>query len=297
MRHKTTLEQWNTLAMIERAGSIQQAAQLLNKSHTTLIYAIRKLEQQLGVTLLQLQGRKTVLTAHGKSLLRKALPMLEQAKDLELIGQQLAQGMESEIRISIDHLCDKRWLYTPLKHFLANNKATSVQIIETSLSSTRAAVVEQQVDIALINIPIKDHLAQAFGAITMLPVVAKNHPLAKLPSVSLDHLTAETQIVIRDLGKIEKQEQNVGWLKSHQRITVDNFDHALGAVQEGLGFCRVPSHLLAQQAHSDLVALPLQYADSYQVPIHISLPKKDKTAKAALHFYKMLMEAASQRNA
>jgi DNA-binding transcriptional LysR family regulator len=51
MRLKTTLDQWQTLHEIDRAGSIQAAALLLNKSHTTLIYSLRKLEDQLGVSL------------------------------------------------------------------------------------------------------------------------------------------------------------------------------------------------------------------------------------------------------
>lgn len=55
MRLKTTLDQWQTLYEIDRAGSIQAAALQLNKSHTTLIYALRKLEDQLGVSLVQVK--------------------------------------------------------------------------------------------------------------------------------------------------------------------------------------------------------------------------------------------------
>ena len=72
MRLKTTLEQWLTLFEIDRAGSIQAAAAALNKSHTTLIYAVRKLEEQLGVPLLKVEKRRAILTDDGKSLLRRA---------------------------------------------------------------------------------------------------------------------------------------------------------------------------------------------------------------------------------
>jgi len=88
MRLKTTLDQWQTLYEIDRAGSIQAAALQLNKSHTTLIYALRKLEDQLGVTLVQVEGRRAVLSEDGKSLLRRASSMLEQARELELISEE-----------------------------------------------------------------------------------------------------------------------------------------------------------------------------------------------------------------
>ncbi len=72
MRLKTTLDQWLTLHEINRSGgSIQAAATQLNKSHTTLIYAVKKLEEQLGISLVHVKGRKAVLTDDGQSLLRR----------------------------------------------------------------------------------------------------------------------------------------------------------------------------------------------------------------------------------
>ena len=107
MKLKTTLDQWNTLLEVDKAGSFQAAATQLHKSHTTLIYAINKLEHQLGVSLVRIQGRRAVLTDEGKSLLRRATPMLEQARGLEVISTQLAQGIEAEITVTIDHLCNR----------------------------------------------------------------------------------------------------------------------------------------------------------------------------------------------
>ncbi len=60
MRLKTTLDQWQTLYEIDCAGSIQAAALQLNKSHTTLIYALRKLEDQFAACLLKDAGRRIV---------------------------------------------------------------------------------------------------------------------------------------------------------------------------------------------------------------------------------------------
>ncbi len=93
MRTKSTLEQWNTLAEVERCGSIQAAAQSMNKSHTTLLYSIKKLETQLGVSLVELKGRRTVLNENAKVLLRRAIPMVEQARDLELLSKHLSEGL------------------------------------------------------------------------------------------------------------------------------------------------------------------------------------------------------------
>ncbi|OAN13268.1 LysR family transcriptional regulator [Photobacterium jeanii] len=312
MRLKTTLEQWLTLSEVERAGSIQGAAKALNKSHTTLIYAIKKLEQQLGVTLLKVEGRRAVLTEDGQSLLRRAGSMLEQARELEEMGTQIAKGVESEIVIAVDHLCNLDWIYQPMAAFLATNSTTSIQVVETSLSKTTHMVTNEQADIAIITLPITNYPAEAFGHVSMVPVVAASHPLAEcqlgltaqsepieqteLQAIGLHDLATVPQIVIRDLGDTslfddaEKSNvQNVGWLKSRQRITVDHFSHAFAAVENGVGYCRLPTHMLAKQSNENLVALEIEQASCYQVPLHITLPKGGKTGVAAQAFYEQLL--------
>lgn len=296
MRLKTTLDQWLTLFEVDSAGSFQAAAVRLNKSHTTLIYAIKKLEQQLGVALIRVEGRRAVLTDEGKSLLRRAEPILDQACELEVLGGQLSKGIESEITITIDHLCNPDWLYRPLNKFLSVNKATSVQVRETSLSSTRDAVLEQQADIAIINLPVTNYLAEAFGIVTMIPIVARQHPLAHKERVCSEELLTATQIIVRDLGAAnEPDEQSVGWLKSQQRVTVDNFSHAWKAVNAGVGFCRVPEHMLSGQDTTNTKRLLVQGGSSYQVPVHLALPKTVETGPAAQALYDFLLMDAGER--
>lgn len=295
MKLRTTLDQWQALHHIEQAGSIQAAAEQLNKSHTTLIYAINKLEQQLGVKLLTVKSRRAVLTDHGKMLLRRADSMLEQAHELEMISSQLSRGIESQITVSIDHLCDPFWLYHPMQEFLVSNSATSIQVVETSLSKTTEMVVNELSDIAIINLPITNYPAEAFGTTTMVPVVAKTHLLAEKSVLQMNDFATTCQIVVRDLGESNASKRDVGWLKSRQRITVDNFDHAIRAVEQGVGYCRLPLHMIDENKHPNIKIVDIDQAQRYQVALHITLPKGAKTGPAAMAFYQMLLNKADQR--
>lgn len=294
MRLKSTLEQWNTLRAIDECGSIQSAALQMNKSHTTLIYAVKKLEDQLGITLLEVVSKKAELTKDGKTLLRYARTMLEQAEGLEVISGQLSKGTESEITITVDHLFDKEILYRALNRFFKENVMTSVQMIETSLTSTQEAVTNQLSDIAIITLPITNYLAEALDVVTMVPVVSKDNPLAGKGSLTMGELTRETQIVLRDLGASNQvkpeEEKNVGWLKSRRRITVDTFELALQAVKKGLGFTRIPQFMYDRDNSNELVQLDIQGNNCYQVPIHITLPKGVGTGSAALELYDLVLE-------
>lgn len=291
MRLKSTLEQWVALQEIDRAGSIQAAANSLNKSHTTLIYGVRKLEEQLGVKLLEVKGRRAALTEQANSLLRRASLMLEQAHDLETLSRQLSAGVESEIIIAVDHLCDLSSIYRSMAVFMEANTTTSVSIVETSLSKTKEMVESQRADVAIITLPITNYPAESFGLTAMLPVVSIKHPLAAKKSLSLAELTSATQIVIRDLGDNELgTKQDVGWLKGQQRITVDNFDHAFHAVTSGSGYCRLPKHVIEQRNDDRLAVLDIEFASQYQVPLHITLPKGSKTGPAAMSMYALLLD-------
>ncbi|MGB1322468.1 MAG: LysR family transcriptional regulator [Vibrio gallaecicus] len=298
MRLKTTLDQWQTLYEIDRAGSIQSAAIQLNKSHTTLIYAVRKLEEQLGVTLVRVEGRRAVLSEDGKALLRRASSMLEQARELELISEQLSKGIESEITVAVDHLCNPTWVYQIMAQFLESNSTTSIQLIETSLSKTTEMVTRELADVAIINLPVTNFPAEAFGVTSLIPVVAKSHPLASVDIVSLNQLSTLPQIVVRDLGSVEKQsdKKDVGWLKSSQRVTVDNFDHAFRAVEQGVGYCRLPKHIVESRGQETLTILNIEHSRSYQVPLHLTLPKGVKTGSAAKEFYSLLLSSAATRD-
>ena len=64
-RPKSTLEQWRIFQAVVEQGGYAQAAEKLNKSQSSLNHAIAKLQQTLGVALLEVRGRKAYLTDAG----------------------------------------------------------------------------------------------------------------------------------------------------------------------------------------------------------------------------------------
>ena len=68
-RPKSTFEQWRIFQAVVDEGGYAQAAEKLNKSQSSLNHAVAKLQQSLGVALLEVQGRKAYLTAEGQVFL------------------------------------------------------------------------------------------------------------------------------------------------------------------------------------------------------------------------------------
>ena len=83
---RTTLEQWGVLQAIIEQGSYARAAEKLHRSQSSISYMVAKLQEQLGVELLAIEGRKARLTAHGAVLLNRAKELLNDAQRLEQLA-------------------------------------------------------------------------------------------------------------------------------------------------------------------------------------------------------------------
>jgi DNA-binding transcriptional LysR family regulator len=68
---------------VAQAGNVTRAAERLHLSQPALSAAVKQLEQQLGVALLERSGRGFALTGAGELLLTRGLQLLEQADAIE----------------------------------------------------------------------------------------------------------------------------------------------------------------------------------------------------------------------
>ena len=93
--NRTTLEQWRMLEAVVTHGGFAQAAAAIHKSQSTINHAVHKLQNQLGLPLLEVVGRKAQLTEAGELMLRRARRLLEQASELEQVADSLASGEEA----------------------------------------------------------------------------------------------------------------------------------------------------------------------------------------------------------
>ncbi len=67
MSPKITLEQWQTFRCVVDEGSFARAAEKLNKSQSSISYAIGQLNAQLPQPVLRVEGRRSVLTEAGEN--------------------------------------------------------------------------------------------------------------------------------------------------------------------------------------------------------------------------------------
>ena len=97
---RVTLDQWRTLQAVVDHGGFAQAAEVLHRSQSSVSYTVARMQDQLGVPLLRIDGRKAVLTEAGGVLLRRSRQLVKQASQLEDLAHHMEQGMGAGVRRS-----------------------------------------------------------------------------------------------------------------------------------------------------------------------------------------------------
>ncbi|MCJ8277751.1 MAG: LysR family transcriptional regulator, partial [Bdellovibrionales bacterium] len=77
-----TLDQIQCLQIVSDVGSLNGAAEKLNKAKSAVSYTIGKLEDQLGFPVLDRSQYRIKLTPKGEAFLIKARPLLHQSERL-----------------------------------------------------------------------------------------------------------------------------------------------------------------------------------------------------------------------
>lgn len=285
MNHpRVSLEQWRTLQAVIDYGGYAQAAEKLHRSQSSLSYTVAKLQQQLGVSLLRIDGRKAVLTAAGEVLLQRSRQLVAAAVELEAVAHNLDQGWEPEIRLVVDAAYPSSCLMAALKQFVPFSRGTRVQLNEVVLSGADEALLEGRADLVICGHVPQGFLGDPLIEVEFIAVAHRDHPLHQLQrelnrDLTGEDLRREIHVVIRDSGVQLKR--NVGWLDSTERWTVTSIDKATDALVSGLGFGWLPDHQAQQFITSgELLPLPLREGQRRKVPLFIVFGQPERPGPA-----------------
>lgn len=293
---RTTLEQWSVLQAIIEHGSYAKAAEALHRSQSSVSYMVAKLQEQLGVELLAIEGRKAQLTAQGAVLLNRAKELLADAQRLEQLAGSLRIGREPEVRLAADVVFPTQLLLDALARFAAIAPATRVQLREVVLSGADEALFDQTADLVIGSEVPAGFLGDVLVEVEFMAVARPDHPLHQLGrEITVGDLALGQQIVIRDSGT--RNPRDSGWLGAAKRWTVTGADTSISLVAGGLGFAWLPCHLIQPYIEAGtLKALPLREGQRRRVPLYLIFAQSELAGPATRELAQVLREAVARSN-
>ncbi len=254
---RVTLDQWRTLQAVVDHGSFAQAAEILHRSQSSVSYTVARMQEQLGIPLLRIEGRKAVLTDAGEMLLRRSRQLVTQASQLEELAHHMEQGWEAEVRLVVDAAYPNARLIRALTEFMPKSRGCRVRLREEVLSGVEEILKDGTADLAITALDITGYLGAELGTVGFIAVAHANHPLHQLQrKLSVQDLQSQMQVVVRDSG--QRQPRDAGWLGAEQRWTVGSLATSVAFVSSGLGFAWLPRHMIERElAEGILKPLPL----------------------------------------
>jgi DNA-binding transcriptional LysR family regulator len=272
---KTSLEQWAVLAAVIDTGGFAQAAQALNRSQSAVSYAVARLQESLGLPLLSIEGRRSVLTQHGHTLLARARPLLKDLDTLEQLARVLKQGWEAELTLVVDAAFPRLQLLSIIEELQHSCPGTQIQLADVVLSGAEEAIVTGTADLVVTSRVPPGHLGDWLLDVQFIAVARHDHALFQIERpLTTDDLARHVQAVVRDSGSAHPRDD--GWLGAERRFTVSSMEASLATLLAGLAYAWLPEHLLAEHLQSGtLRRLPLAIGSSRRVSLQIVPARPD----------------------
>jgi DNA-binding transcriptional LysR family regulator len=278
---KTTLEQWAVLAAVVDEGGFAQAASALNRSQSAISYSIARLQESLDLPLLAVEGRRSVLSAHGQTLLARGRALVKDLGTLEALARSLRQGWESELKLIVDVAFPRSRLLSVVAELQSSCPTTQIQLEDVVLSGAEQAITEGSGDIVVTSRVPPGFLSDWLLDVNFIAVARADHPLLQIGrDLSTDDLAHHVQAVVRDSGTAHPRDE--GWLGGARRFTVSSMDASLATLLAGLAYTWLPEHMLTEALQSGaLRRLPLVSGASRKVSLHIVMVHANVLGPAA----------------
>lgn len=253
----TTLDAWEILQTVVQLGGFAPAAEKLNRAQSTISYAIGRLQEQLGVRLFEIHGRKANLTEVGRVLLADAEPHLAGFHQLEQRARLMASGGASEVTLSVDSIFPDDRLFEALASFSRSFPHVRLKLRQGTFLSADSEFALHNAQLCLTGLMSRELLVKPILVIGMIAVVRRDHPL-----LSIRRRLSRSDLMQHMLVSIESTAS--GSLKHQPRLPVQRvlpvgtIESAIAAVGSGLCFGWLPKHRIQSELdRGDFVALPL----------------------------------------
>jgi DNA-binding transcriptional LysR family regulator len=253
----TTLDAWEILQTVVQLGGFAPAAKKLNRSQSTISYAIGRLQEQLGVRLFEVHGRRALLTEAGRVLLVDVEPHLAGFQQLEERARLMASGGASEVRLSVDSIFPDDRLFAALATFSRSFPHVRPKLRQGTFLSADSEFTIHNAQLCVTGLMSRELCVKPVLVIEMIAVAQSGHPLfsvrRKLSSPDLLEYMLVT-IESAASGSVKHQPR----LPAQRVLPVGTIDSAIAAVRSGLCFGWLPKYRIQRELDGgEFAALPL----------------------------------------
>lgn len=285
------------LAVID-AGSFTLAAEWLNMPKANLSRKISRLENRLGVTLLERTTRSQRITEAGERYLGHCRRIHQELELAEVSISSILNKVEGQLRVGASVGMGHEILKPVIGQFMHEYPAINLQL---SLLNRRVDLIEEGFDLVIRIGELEDSrlVAKQLGSVARKiyasPEYLKNNrkinrvsQLEQYEFLLMSSVQNTVQIVIQSKGKQQA-------LKLKPKMLIDDFLILKQMAIEGLGLAIIPDYMCQQEvANGQLVEVLPQWGMP-DVDVYALFPKYRLNIPKVRAFMEFIQQVFQQR--
>jgi len=234
------------LDAVIRHGGIARAAARLHKVQSAISYQIRKLEQQLGIEVLDRSGYRIRLTPAGEAVLAEGRRLIAQAEHVASVAQQFAAGWEPRLTVVLDGILPLEPTLRALKTLADERVPTRIQLKVEFLGGVQFRFERDAADLMLVkDYSAEPHLqAEVLADVECVLCAAARHPLGLSERVSLANLHEHVELSVQDSSGQGNDRHMFG---GERVFYLSDFGAKKQALSMSLGFGWMPLYLIESE--------------------------------------------------
>lgn len=235
---------------VVRQGSFSQAARTIFATQSTVSKAVKQLEDELGAPLFDRIGPRVKLTTFGEALYPRAARLLAERSDLLVELDEIRGLQRGSLRIGLPPVGSARIFAPMLARYRRTYPGIAIELREHGGDQLLDMVRTGEIELAATVDPsAPEWHSQEVWRDPVMAVMARDHPLAKAGSLSLDALRDEPFILFSDsfvLHRMVVDACHRHGFKPNIAVQSSEVEFILELAASGIGIAFLPRLLVDQ---------------------------------------------------
>lgn len=247
-----TLHQLRCFDAVVAHGNFQAAADQLCRTQSTVFAAVKSLEAQVGVRLLDRSNYRVSVTEAGRSFHGRVMVFLQEFGKLEIHATQLAMGTETQLRVVIGDLCPLPQTLGLLRNFFNDCPGTQLHLHFEAISGPWERLRDGDADLIFHHIDTTDSSLEYINlqTVKLIPVVAPDFlDFAITDAIALEQMRGYVQCVIRDSAR-HSEPRDYYVMEGVRSLTVSDQLMKKEIILQGMGWGHMPDFLIVDELRS-----------------------------------------------
>ncbi|SHO66696.1 DNA-binding transcriptional regulator, LysR family [Pseudoxanthobacter soli DSM 19599] len=246
---------------VVRQGGFSQAARTVFATQSAVSKAVKQLEEEVGMPLLDRIGHRSTPTAAGEAVYRRGLRLLADRDDLMAELAEIRGLKRGTLRLGLPPIGSST-LFAPLFAIYRQlYPGIDIRLVEHGSDRLEEILRAGEVDLAASLLPVADEFEWLeMRSEPLVALVERSHPLADADEIGLDGLRGLPFLLFEQgfaLNRILFQACRRHGFEPEIAARSSQIDFLVALAGAGVGVAFLPRLIAAQRAHPAVRAVPL----------------------------------------